>query len=166
MKALLCALLCCLALCETIAASRSSSSSNDLGWPPKNSKKKKAAYTPPPTPTPPPAPSADLSKFISTHAEKIFAPYDPQSVSKMPKAELAQLRTSFSERFGKANLADRKQYQLALSVCDGLTQVMAEKSSPTSVAGWAQRSAQLRQWIDQLMAQEKASETSAPTPPH
>jgi hypothetical protein len=161
MKALLCALLCCLTLSETIAASRSSSS-NDFGFPTKKSKKK--VYTPPPTPTPPPAPSVDLSKFISTHAEKIFAPYDPQSLSKMPKAELAQLRSSFADRFGKASLADRKQYQAALSVCDGLTQVMAEKSSPNSVPGWPQRSAQLRQWIDQLMAQEKAAEASAPAP--
>jgi hypothetical protein len=161
MKALLCALLCCLALSEAIAG-RSSSSSNDFGFSTKKSKKK--TYTPPPTPTPPPAPSVDLSNFISAHGEQIFAPYDAQSLGKMPKPELAQLRASFAERFGKAGLAERQQYQLALSVCDGLTQVMAEKSSPTSVPTWPQRSAQLRQWIDQLMAQEKTAEASAPAP--
>jgi hypothetical protein len=134
--------------------------------PPK--KKGKPAYTPPPTPTPPPAPSVDLSNFITANGEKIFAPYSPQVP--MPKAELAQLKTSFSDRFAKAGLADRQQYQYAMAVCDGLSQVMTEKASAASPAAWAQRSAQLRQWIDQLMAQEKAAEAAAagasPSPAH
>lgn len=135
--------------------------------PPKG--KGKAAYTPPPTPTPPPAPSADLSKFLSTNGDKIFAAYDPQVP--MPKAELAQLKASFSDRFAKAGLADRQQYQYTMAVCDGLSQVMTEKASAASPAAWAPRSVQLRQWIDQLMAQEKGAETAAtgsasPSPAH
>jgi hypothetical protein len=102
---------------------------------------------------------------MSTHGEKIFAPYSPQVP--MPKAELAQLKGSFSERFAKAGLADRQQYQYAMAVCDGFSQVMAEKTS-TQPGLWPQRSAQLRTWIDQLMAQEKAAESAAPaaTPSH
>lgn len=123
--------------------------------------KGKQAYTPPPTPTPPPAPSVALSTFLSSNAEKIFAPYSPQVP--LPKAELGQLKASFSERFAKAGLADRQQYQYAMSVCDGLSQVMTEKTS-TQPGLWPQRSAQLRTWIDQLMAQEKAAESAAPAP--
>jgi hypothetical protein len=125
--------------------------------------KGKAAYTPPPTPTPPPPPSVDLSNFLAANADKIFAPYSPQVP--MPKAELAQLKTSFSDRFAKAGLADRQQYQYAMAVCDGLSQVMTEKASAASPAAWTQRSAQLRQWIDQLMAQEKGAEPGAAAPP-
>jgi hypothetical protein len=134
--------------------------------PPKGGKSKQA-YTPPPTPTPPPAPSADLSKFLTTNGDNIFAAYSPQVP--MPKAELAQLKASFSERFAKAGLGDRQQYQYAIAVCDGLAQVMTEKTA-ASPAAWGPRSAQLRQWIDQLMAQEKAAETPAaaasPSPAH
>jgi hypothetical protein len=88
----------------------------------------------------------------------------------MPKAELAQLKASFSDRFAKAGLAERQQYQYAIAVCDGLAQVMTEKASAASPAAWAPRSAQLRQWIDQLMAQEKAAESApaaaSPLPVH
>jgi hypothetical protein len=51
-----------------------------------------------------------------------------------------------------------------MAVCDGLSQVMTEKASAASPAAWTQRSAQLRTWIDQLMAQEKAAESAAPAP--
>lgn len=135
--------------------------------PPKGGKSKQA-YTPPPTPTPPPAPSADLAKFVATNGDNIFAPYSPQVP--MPKAELAQLKASFSDRFAKAGLSDRQQYQYAIAVCDGLAQVMTEKTAAASPAAWAPRSAQLRQWIDQLMTQEKAAESAAagasPSPAH
>jgi hypothetical protein len=127
--------------------------------PPKS--KARPAFTPPPSPTPPPAPSVDLSKFVSTNGDKIFGAYSPQVP--MPKAELAQMKASFSARFGKAGLADRQQYQYAMAVCDGLAQVMAEKTS-AAPAAWTQRSAQLKAWIDQLMAQEKAAESAAPAP--
>src|SRR6266403_3330015 len=76
--------------------------------------KKKKEYTPPPTPTPPGAPSADLDRFISTNLEKILGPLDPNV--QMPKAELAQLRKSFSDRFAKASLAERNQFQAAIAV--------------------------------------------------
>src|SRR5205814_1581321 len=67
--------------------------------------KKKKEYTPPPTATPAGAPSADLGRFVSTHLEKILGPLDPSI--QMPKAELTQLRASFSDRFAKASLAER-----------------------------------------------------------
>jgi hypothetical protein len=127
--------------------------------PPKN--KPRASVTPPPTPTPAPAPSVDLAKFMSTNGDKVFGAYTPQVP--MPKAELAQMKASFSERFGKAGLADRQQYQFAMAVCDGLSQVMAEKTT-VQPAAWTQRSAQLKTWIDQLMAQEKAAESAATAP--
>jgi hypothetical protein len=127
--------------------------------------KPRPSFTPPPTPTPAPAPSVDLAKFVSTNSDKIFGAYSPQVP--MPKAEVAQLKASFSERFGKAGLADRDQYKYAMAVCDGLTQVMAEKAT-VQPAAWTQRSAQLKTWIDQLMAQEKAAESAAtaPSPAH
>ncbi len=163
MKALLCVLLCCLALSETIAAR---SSSNDVGWPPKKSSKKgKQAYTPPPTPTPPPAPSVDLTKFSATNMDKILGTLDVKAP--LPRAELAQLRASFAERFGKANLVERTQFQAALNVCDGITQTMNERDKAIlnpAAANWPVRSVQLKQWIDQLMAQEKAAETGPAAP--
>ncbi len=113
---------------------------------------------PVPTPTPPGPPSGDLSSFVTTNGDKIFAPLDQRVV--MPRAELAQLRNSFAQRFTRASLTERNQFQAALSICDALTQVMNERDktllapSPT----WAQRSAQLRQYIDQLLAKERAME--------
>ena len=124
--------------------------------------KKKPAYTPPPTPTPPAAPSVDLTSFLSTNGDKIFSAYTPQTP--LPKAELAQLRASFSARFGKAGLADRDQYKYAIAICDGLSLVMTEKTAPQTAAAWTQRSTQLRQWIDQLMVQEKAAESGPAAP--
>lgn len=127
--------------------------------------KKRPAYTPPPTPTPPPAPSVDLSKFVSTNMDKILGPLDVKVP--MPRAELAQLRASIAERFGKASLAERNKFQTALNVCDGLTQVMNEREKAAlnpAAANWLVRSAQLKQWIDQLVAQEKAAETGAAAP--
>ena len=124
--------------------------------------KPRPSFTPPPSPTPPPAPSADLAKFVSTNGDKIFGAYSPQVP--MPKAELAQLKASFSERFSKAGLADRDQYKYAMAVCDGLAQVMAEKTT-VAPAAWTQRSGQLKTWIDQLMAQEKAAESAATAAP-
>jgi hypothetical protein len=164
MKALLCALLCCLALSETIAARSSSSSTNDFGWPPKKSKKK-GAYTPPPAPTPTPAPSVDLTKFVSTNMDRILGPLEVKAP--LPRSELAQLRAAFATRFGKASLAERGQFQAALNVCDGITQIMNERERATLnpvAANWPVRSVQLKQWLDQLMAQEKAAEASAPAP--
>ncbi len=124
--------------------------------------KKRAAYVPPPTPAPPAAPSVELASFLGTNADKIFSAYTPQTP--LPKAELAQLRASFSDRFGKAGLADRDQYKIAIAICDGLSLVMTEKTTPQTAAAWTQRSTQLRQWIDQLMAQEKAAESGAAAP--
>jgi hypothetical protein len=133
--------------------------------PPKS--KKKPAYTPPPTPTPPPAPSVDLSKFVGTNMDKLLGPLEVKAP--LPRAELAQLRASFAERFGKASLAERNQFQAALNVCDGLTQLMNEREKAAlnpAAANWPVRSVQLKQWIGQLMAQEKAAETGAAAPAH
>ena len=85
----------------------------------------------------------------------------------LPRAELAQLRASFAERFGKANLVERTRFQAALNVCDGITQIMNEREKAAlnpAAANWPVRSVQLKQWIDQLMAQEKAAETGAAAP--
>jgi hypothetical protein len=121
--------------------------------------KKKKEFTPPPTATPAGAPSADLGRFISTNLDKILGPLDP--TIQMPKAELTQLRASFSARFAKASLAERTQYQAAIAVCDALSQAMTERGSATSQAAWTQRSAQLRANIQQLMDREKAAESGA-----
>jgi hypothetical protein len=87
----------------------------------------------------------------------------------MPQAELSQIRNSISARFSKATLAERPEYQTALGVCDALSQAMSERNTaslnPAAAAGWPQRSAQLRANIQQLMAQQKASEVPA-TPTH
>lgn len=155
MKALLCVVLfCSVTLSSTFAAG----DYDNLLVSSKSYKKSKKAYTPPPTPTPPPAPSVDLSNFVNANSDKLFGPADMHPP--MPKAELAQMRASFSERFGKAGLTDRQQYQYAIAVCDALSQVMTEKATTPSVAAWNARSVQLKQWIDQLLAQEKAAETA------
>ena len=127
----------------------------------RSKKKKKESFVPAPTPTPPGAPSGDLSSFITANGDKIFAPLDQKVV--MPRAELAQLRNSFAQRFTRASLAERNQFQAALSVCDALTQVMNERDKTLLApsGNWTQRSAQLRQYIDQLMAREREMESQA-----
>jgi hypothetical protein len=135
----------------------------DAAWTTKKPSKKKGAYTPPPAPTPTPPPSVDLSKFIGGNLEKILGPLDAKMP--MPRPELAQIRTSISGRLSKASLAERPQYQAALKVCDALSQAMDERNkatlNPIAAANWPQQSAQLRQNIEQLMAQEKAAEVPA-----
>ncbi len=101
---------------------------------------------------------------MSTNLDKILGPLD-QNLP-MPRAELAQLRTSFSSRFSKATLAERPQFQAAISVCDAISQAMNERDksmlNPAAV-NWTARSVQLRANIEQLMANEKAAEIpSAP----
>jgi hypothetical protein len=127
----------------------------------RSKKKKKESFVPAPTPTPPGVPSGDLSSFVAANGDKIFAPLD-QKVA-MPRAELAQLRNSFAQRFTRASLAERNQFQAALSVCDALTQVMNERDktllSPSG--NWTQRSVQLRQYVDQLVAREREMEAQA-----
>ena len=116
---------------------------------------------PAPTPTPPGAPSGDLSSFVAANGDKIFAPLDQKVV--MPRAELAQLRNSFAQRFARASLVDRNQFQAALSICDALTQVMNERDKTLLAPSpaWVQRSAQLRQYVDQLIERERAMEGQA-----
>ena len=136
---------------------------SDAAWEPKKSKKKgRPAYTPPPTPTPTPAPSVELSKFISTNLEKILGPLEVKTP--MPHPELAQIRNSISSQLSRANLAQRPQFQAALKVCDALGQAMDERNRASlnpAAANWAQRGPQIRQNIEQLMAQVKASEVPA-----
>ena len=124
----------------------------------KSKKKKKQEFVPPPTPTPPGPPSGDLTNFVSTHGDKIFAPLD-QRVT-MPRAELTQLRNGFAQRFTRASLGERTQFQASLTICDALTQVMNERDqallSPSG--NWPARAAQLRQYIDQLIAREREME--------
>jgi hypothetical protein len=129
---------------------------------PRKSRKKKQEATPPPTPTPPGVPSVDLSRFISAHLENILAPLDRKVV--LPRAELAQLRNSYSQRFARASLAEREQFQVAISVCDALTQAMNDRNTALlkpSTANWEQRSAQLRQYIQQLAARQRQIESQA-----
>ena len=133
----------------------------------KKKKKKKEEFVPSPTPTPPGPPSGDLSSFVATNGDKIFAPLDQRVV--MPRAELAQLRSSFAQRFTRASLVERNQFQAALSICDALTQVMNERDKMVLAPSpsWVQRSAQLRQYINQLIERERAMEAQAgPAPPH
>jgi hypothetical protein len=127
------------------------------------SKKKKKEFVPSPTPTPPGAPSGDLSNFVSTQGDKIFAPLEQKIV--MPRTELAQLRNSFAQRFARASLAERNQFQAALTICDALTQVMNERDKAVLApsGNWPARSAQLRQYIDQLIARERETESRAPS---
>ncbi len=124
----------------------------------RSKKKKKESFVPAPTPTPPGAPSGDLSSFVSANGDKIFASLDQKVV--MPRAELAQLRNSFAQRFTRASLAERNQFQAALSVCDALTQVMNERDKTLLApsGNWSQRSAQLRQYIDRLVARGREME--------
>lgn len=142
--------------------------SSQTAWA-RSKKKKKEAFVPAPTPTPPGAPSGDLSNFVATNGDKIFAPLDQRVI--MPRAELAQLRSSFAQRFTRASLADRNQFHAALSICDALTQVMNERAKTLLApsGNWTQRSAQLRQYIDQLLAKEREIEmqtmpAASPTP--
>jgi hypothetical protein len=123
------------------------------------SKKKKKEYVPSPTPTPPGPPSGDLTNFIATQGDKIFAPLE-QRVT-MPRAELAQLRNSFAQRFARASLVERDQFHAALTICDALSQIMSERERAvlTSSANWPARAAQLRQHIDGLIARERAMES-------
>jgi hypothetical protein len=124
----------------------------------RSKKKKKEAFVPAPTPTPLGAPSGDLSSFVTANGDKIFAPLDQKVV--MPRAELAQLRNSFAQRFTRASLSDRNQFHAALSICDALTQVMNERDKTLLApsGNWTQRSAQLRQYINQLIAKEREME--------
>ena len=130
-------------------------------WARSKKKKKKEEFVPVPTPTPPGAPSGDLSSFVATNGDKIFAPLDQRPV--MPRAELAQLRASFAQRFTRASLGERDQFHAALSICDALAQVMNErdKAMLTSSGNWNARAAQLREYINQLLAREKAMESQA-----
>jgi hypothetical protein len=125
----------------------------------RSKKKKKTEFVPAPTPTPPGPPSGDLSNFVSTQGNKIFAPLE-QRVA-MPRAELAQLRDSFAQRFTRASLGERNQFQAALTICDALAQVMNERDKAvlTPSGNWNARSAQLRQYIDQLIARERELES-------
>jgi hypothetical protein len=145
------------------------STSTDAAFPPKGKKgaPKKKEYTPPPTPTPPPAPSVDISKFLSTNLDKILGPVE-QKVP-LPRAELAEMRTSFSARFSKASLAERNQFQLAISLCDALAQAMNEREKAAlnpAMSNWTARSAQLRQGINDLATREKAAEGAGASPMH
>ena len=130
----------------------------------RSKKKKKKEFVPSPTPTPPGPPSGDLSNFVSTQGDKIFAPLE-QRVT-MPRAELAQLRNSFAQRFTRASLAERSQFQAALTICDALSQVMTErdKAALAPSGSWPQRSAQLRGYIDQLIAREREIESQVAPP--
>lgn len=134
-------------------------------WARSSKKKKKEAFVPAPTPTPPGAPSGDLSSFVASNGDKIFAPLDQKVV--MPRAELTQLRNSFAQRFTRASLIERNQFQAALSICDALTQVMNERDKTLLApsGNWTQRSAQLRQYIGQLIERERAMETQTPPTP-
>ena len=86
----------------------------------------------------------------------------------LPRAELAQLRVSFATRFSKASLAERAQFQAALAVCDAISQAMDERNTAMlnpAASNWAQRSAQLRQNIEKLVADERAVEASVTPAP-
>ncbi len=126
-------------------------------------KKKKKEKTPVSVPTPTPAgiPSGDLSSFVTANDDRIFAPLEQKVV--MPRTELAQLRNSFAQRFTRASLGERNQFQAALSVCDALTQIMNERDKTILApsGNWPQRSAQLRQYIDPLIARQRKIENQA-----
>ena len=152
-------------LCLVFAASPMGSHN---AWARSKKKKKKEEFVPAPTPTPPGAPSGDLSSFIAANGDKIFAPLDQKVV--MPRGELAQLRSDFAQRFTRASLGERPQFQATLSICDALAQVMNERDSAllSGAGNWNSRSTQLRQYIDQLLARERAIENQAAptTSPH
>lgn len=81
----------------------------------------------------------------------------------MSRAELVPL-VSFATRFSKASLAERAQFQAALVVCDALSKAMDERNQATlnpAASNWPQRSAQLRQNIEKLLADQRAVEASA-----
>jgi BMFP domain-containing protein YqiC len=104
----------------------------------------------------------ELSKFISANLEKILGPLEVKAP--LPRAELAQIRSSISSQLSKANLVQRPQFQAALKVTDALSQAMDERTrgmANPAAANWAQRSAEIRQNIEALMAQEKAAEVPA-----
>ena len=112
-----------------------------------------------PSATPGPASSADLSRFMSTNLDRILGPLD-QKVD-LPRAELAQIRTSFATGFSKASLVDRAKFQTGLAVCDAISRAMDERNKAIVIkasATWPQQAAQLRQQIDQLVAQQRAAE--------
>jgi hypothetical protein len=130
-------------------------------------KSKKNAYVPPATPTPPGAPSGDLGKFVNANLEKILGPLEQKN--EIPRAQLTELRASFAARFSKASLAERPQFQAALSVCDALSQAMDERNKASlnpAAANWTVRSVQLRANIEDLMAKEKAAESQAAAASH
>jgi len=120
--------------------------------------------TPTPTPTPPGPPSVDLTNFLSMHGDKIFAPLEQHAA--MPRAELAQLRDGFAQRFTRAALGERNQFQASLTICDAIGQVMTERDkallAPT--ASWPARAAQLREYINQLIAKERDMESTTVPP--
>lgn len=135
----------------------------------KSKKKKKQEFVPSPTPTPPGPPSGDLTSFVSTYGDKIFAPLDQRVV--MPRAELAQLRNGFAQRFTRASLGERNQFHASLTICDALTQVMNERDKALMApsGNWPARAVQLRQYIEQLIAKEREMEplaTPATSPTH
>ena len=81
------------------------------------------------------------------------------------------MRNGFAQRFTRASLGERTQFQASLTICDALTQVMNERDqallSPSG--NWPARAAQLRQYIDQLIAREREMEplaTPATSPTH
>lgn len=133
-------------------------------WARAKKKKKREEFVPSPTPTPPGPPSGDLSNFVTTHGDKIFAPLEQRVV--MPRAELAQLRSGFAQRFTRASLGERNQFQASLTICEALSQVMNERDkallAPT--AAWPARAAQLREYIDQLIAKEREMEPQTVSP--
>jgi len=127
---------------------------------------KKRKYTPPPAPTATPAPSVDLSHFVGNNLDRILGPLEVRVP--LPRAELAQLRVSFASRFSKASLAERAQFQGALAVCDAISQAMDERNTAMlnpAASNWAQCSAQLRQNIEKLVADERAVEASVTPAP-
>ena len=131
---------------------------------PKKSKKKKGEPTPRAVTTPAPLqpPSVEIAKFTADHLDKILAPLDQKIV--LPRAELDQMRNSFSTRFSRATLPERPQFQAALSVCDALAQAMNERQTAIvqKSATWPQRAEQLRQAIAQLVERERVAESQAP----
>jgi hypothetical protein len=129
---------------------------------PKKAKKKKGEPTPHATPAAPQPPSVDISKFMADNLDKILGPLDQKIL--LPRPELDQLRNSFSARFSRASLAERAQFQAALTVCDALAQAMNERQTAIvqRSATWPQRAEQLRQSISQLAERERVAESQVP----
>ena len=106
-----------------------------------------------------------LSRFVGANLDKVLGPLDVKFPA--PRAELAQLRASFANRFSKASLAERPQFQAALAVCDALSQAMDARDKAMlnpAASNWTQQSAELRQNIEQLLADERAAEGGGTTP--